>query len=106
MTRSGVPDLLVCMNGWFCGIELKAEHGKAEAVQYRCLEAIRDAGGTAILLYPKDFTVFKEFTRWVMLGDDPKNLMDNPAYKGFLKDWQEEWNKKKKELNYAKEKGN
>ena len=29
-TRAGVPDLLVCANGRFVGVEIKAEHGPSE----------------------------------------------------------------------------
>ena len=32
-TRAGVPDLLVCANGRFIGVEIKAEHGKLAPLQ-------------------------------------------------------------------------
>lgn len=59
-TKSGVPDLLVCLQG-FLGIEVKAEHGEPTILQIRNLEKIRDAGGYGILLYPQDFEQFKKF---------------------------------------------
>ena len=59
--RSGVPDLLVCCNGKFVGVELKAPKGKPSALQIWNLRKIEEAGGYAILLYPSDFELFKGF---------------------------------------------
>ena len=59
--RSGVPDLLVCCNGYFLGIELKAETGKPTELQKWNLEQIRNAGGIGIVLYPHQFEEFKDF---------------------------------------------
>lgn len=58
-TRSGIPDLLVCINGFFVGIEVKADRGRPSDLQLRQLRQIRKAGGIAILLYPDDFGTFK-----------------------------------------------
>ena len=59
--RSGVPDLLVCCNGHFVGVELKAPKGKPSALQLWNLRKIEESGGYAILLYPSDFELFKGF---------------------------------------------
>ena len=59
MQRSGIPDLLICCNGYFLGVELKAEKGKPSELQKWNLEKIRDSGGIGLLLYPKDFDDFK-----------------------------------------------
>jgi hypothetical protein len=59
-TKSGVPDLLVCADGQFIGLELKAPNGKASDLQKTCLKKIDEAGGMGILLYPKDFDRFKK----------------------------------------------
>ena len=59
-TKAGVPDLLVCCNGLFLGIELKADKGKPSELQKYNLRAIEDAGGYGILLYPKDYELFKQ----------------------------------------------
>ena len=59
--RSGVPDLLVCCNGYFLGIELKAEHGKVSELQQWNLDQICNAGGIGIVLYPHQFEQFKDF---------------------------------------------
>lgn len=58
--RSGVPDLLVCCNGYFLGVELKAENGKPSELQLWNIDKIRESGGIAIVLYPNQFEDFKE----------------------------------------------
>lgn len=62
-TKKGIPDLLVCSDGWFMGIELKAPDGKPSLLQIINLRKIREAGGYGILLYPKDFGKFKVFNQ-------------------------------------------
>ena len=57
--REGVPDLLVCCNGYFLGIELKAETGEPSKLQLRQIKMIRKAYGIAIVLYPHQFEEFK-----------------------------------------------
>ena len=47
--RSGVPDVVACLDGQFIGIECKAGSGKTTPLQERELQAIEDAGGIAIL---------------------------------------------------------
>lgn len=56
--RSGVPDLLVCCNGYFLGVELKAPNGKPSKLQLWNVDEIRKAGGIAVVLYPGDFEAF------------------------------------------------
>lgn len=58
--RSGVPDLLVCCNGVFLGIELKAQKGKPSELQLWNVKKIRESGGVAIVLYPNQFEEFKD----------------------------------------------
>lgn len=60
-TKSGIPDLLVCDCGRFLGIELKANNGKPSLLQLHNLKKIREAGGIGVLLYPKEFELFKKF---------------------------------------------
>lgn len=59
--REGIPDLLVCCNRYFIGIELKAERGHASPLQKREIQQIRKAGGIAMVLYPDQFDQFKEY---------------------------------------------
>lgn len=70
-TKAGIPDLLVCYNGKFIAIELKASNGKPSLLQIITLEKIRNAAGYGFLLYPSDFNDFKQFIessneRWVI----------------------------------------
>lgn len=58
-TKSGVPDLLVCCNGRFLGVELKGPKGKPSELQLWNIEQIKKAGGIAMVLYPQDFDEFK-----------------------------------------------
>jgi hypothetical protein len=50
----------VCCNGHFLGVELKAPNGKPSELQLWNIEKIKEAGGIAMVLYPKDFDSFKE----------------------------------------------
>ena len=59
-TKSGIPDLLICCNGHFIGLELKAPNGKPSELQLWNIEKIKEAGGHALILYPKDFDDFKK----------------------------------------------
>ena len=58
--REGVPDLLICCNGYFIGVELKNETGHPSALQLWNIDQIRKAGGIAIVLYPDQFDEFKD----------------------------------------------
>lgn len=62
-TKSGVPDLLVCCNGVFMAVELKAPRGKPSDLQLRTLRRIQASGGLAVLLYPRDLEMFKGLIR-------------------------------------------
>lgn len=57
--REGIPDLLVCCNGYFLGVELKAPNGTVKPLQKFEIREIRDANGIAIPLYPDQFEDFK-----------------------------------------------
>lgn len=60
-TRSGVPDILACVNGYFVAIEVKAQSGTVKDLQIYHIEQIRNAGGFAFALYPSAFDKFKQF---------------------------------------------
>lgn len=47
--RSGVPDIIACVNGNFLAIECKAGTNKPTALQVREIESIRKAGGVAVV---------------------------------------------------------
>lgn len=86
-TKSGVPDLLVCANSYFLGIELKAPRGRPSELQLYQLREIEKAGGFGILLYPKDFDGFKEFINHLYADDKPLGdlICDYP----FLYEWRQ-----------------
>lgn len=48
--RSGVPDIVGCLNGVFFGIECKANGGKPSMLQLREINRINSAGGFAIVV--------------------------------------------------------
>ena len=58
-SKVGVPDILCCINGKFVAIEVKSESGKLSTLQQLNIERINEAGGYALVLYPKDFESFK-----------------------------------------------
>ena len=58
-TKRGIPDLIACVNGYFVGIEVKAENGTPSELQLYNVRKIQEAGGIAMVLYPKDFEDFK-----------------------------------------------
>lgn len=67
-TTAGVPDLLVCCGGRFVGIEIKAPNGRPSVLQIRNLKMIHDAGGVAVLLYPKHFSYFRRMMECLRNG--------------------------------------
>lgn len=59
--RQGVPDLLICCNGYFLGVELKNETGYPSELQLWNIDKIRESGGIAMVLYPYQFKEFKDY---------------------------------------------
>lgn len=68
-TKSGVPDLLVCCNGHFLGVELKAPKGRPSDLQIYNLREIDRSGGYAILLYPDDYALFQSLVQCIQVRD-------------------------------------
>lgn len=62
-TKSGVPDILACINGHFVGVEVKAQNGKPSELQLYNIQKIRESGGFAMVIYPSAFPKFKEFVK-------------------------------------------
>lgn len=60
MSKAGIPDIIACVAGTFVGIEVKAPNGKPSELQKRNIRLIRECGGVAYILYPKDFLQFKK----------------------------------------------
>jgi hypothetical protein len=47
--RSGVPDIVACIEGLFLAIECKAGNGKVTALQERELRLVEEANGFALI---------------------------------------------------------
>lgn len=62
-TKSGIPDVLACVNGYFVAIEVKAQNGHPSDLQIHHCTEIRIAGGFSFALYPSGFEKFKEFIK-------------------------------------------
>ena len=59
-SRVGTPDIIACVNGHFVAVEVKADKGKPSDLQLHHIQQINNAGGYAVILYPKDFERFKK----------------------------------------------
>lgn len=69
MTKSGIPDILACVNGHFVGIEVKAQNGRPSELQYYNIRKIREAGGCAYIVYPSGWEEFKQIIKGIMNDD-------------------------------------
>ena len=61
--RSGVPDIVACVNGRFLGIECKAGKNKPTALQVRELESIRRQGGVAIVVNEENWDAVRNLVK-------------------------------------------
>ena len=86
-TKTGIPDLLACINGDFYGIEVKAPNGRVSTLQLMNLNKINNAGGYAILLYPKDFENFKKLIHG-----------DKSVYAELKKRWLSKWERQRQRI--------
>ncbi|AGL03625.1 VRR-NUC domain-containing protein [Desulfoscipio gibsoniae] len=66
--RSGIPDLICCINGLFVALELKGTGGKSTKLQELNINNINAAGGIGLILYPADFKEFKTLVKEVSNG--------------------------------------
>lgn len=60
-TKSGIPDLLCCVNGYFLAIEVKGKGGRVSPLQRHQIQQIIKAGGDAMVSYPEDWEDLKAF---------------------------------------------
>ena len=51
---AGTPDLLACVGGKFIAIECKSERGNLSQIQVHTLQKIREAGGIALVVSPRN----------------------------------------------------
>lgn len=66
----GVPDILACINGYFVGIEVKAESGTPSELQKHNRELIKYAGGISVILYPQDYNLFTQLVEQLLEGNE------------------------------------
>lgn len=64
-SKVGTPDLLVCCNGFFLGVELKAPNGKPSELQLYHVDQINKCGGIGLVLYPSGYDKFKKLIRFL-----------------------------------------
>ena len=60
MQKSGIPDLLLCVNGFFISCELKSKTGRPSILQTKNTVAINQSNGIGIVLYPDGFEEFQK----------------------------------------------
>jgi len=58
--NSGVPDFLICKQGKFIAVEVKAGNNKPTALQEMHLARIRAAGGIALVINEDNLNTLKE----------------------------------------------
>ena len=63
--RSGVPDIVGCLNGVFFAIECKANGGRPTALQLREIERINVAGGFAIVVDEDNVSLLESLSKLV-----------------------------------------
>lgn len=68
-TERGIPDLLCCIGGHFVGLEIKGPTGRPSEIQLWNVEQIKKAGGRAMVLWPKDWDVFRALVDELTGGD-------------------------------------
>ena len=67
--RSGIPDIVGCIDGKFFAIECKAGTNKATALQLREIEMIRHAKGAAAVVNEHNLDSVPEWLRRVRNGE-------------------------------------
>ena len=61
--RSGVSDIVCCVNGKFLAVECKAGTNKPTALQVREIEAIRKCNGVAIVVNEANWDMVRDLIR-------------------------------------------
>lgn len=63
MGRSGVPDIICCLNGKFLAIECKAGTNKPTPLQEHEIQSIKNAGGTAFVINETNIGVVESYIK-------------------------------------------
>ena len=61
--RSGVPDIICCLEGNFLAIECKAGDNKPTALQEREMKRIRTAGGDTFVINEQNIHILEAYLR-------------------------------------------
>jgi hypothetical protein len=69
--RSGVPDIICCVNGKFLAIECKAGKGMTTALQNREIQNIQKAKGIAVVIREDNIELVEQIVK--ELGYDKKD---------------------------------
>ena len=64
--KSGIPDLICCVNGIMLAVEVKASNGRPSELQKLNISRINKSGGIGVFLYPEGFEQFKKFLEEVI----------------------------------------
>lgn len=56
----GDPDYILCVNGYFVSLELKAKKGEVSALQQAKLDAVDSVGGFAFVARPENWPQIKK----------------------------------------------
>jgi len=67
--RSGVPDIVGCVNGRFIAIECKAGFNTTTQLQERELKAIATAGGITLVIREDTIDLLRQELRRIRYGD-------------------------------------
>jgi Holliday junction resolvase len=67
--RSGVPDIIVCYNGRFIGIECKAGTNKPTPLQEKNLKDIQAAGGVSLVVNEDNISTVGEILQNLNNGE-------------------------------------
>lgn len=65
--RSGVPDIVACVAGYFLAIECKAGTNKLTALQANEIEAIRRANGVAVVANEENWDMVRPLVQELSL---------------------------------------
>ena len=65
--RSGIPDIVGCLNGIFFAIECKANGGRPTALQLREIDRINVVGGFAIVVDEDNVSLLESLSK--LLGE-------------------------------------
>lgn len=66
MSKSGLPDLHIVVNGISLDVELKGPGGRASDLQKQKIRQINEANSIGMVLFPDGFEQFKEIMKGVM----------------------------------------